>query len=107
MSKCKEAIYNSEIETTVIQQITEGTRPYINQIYTNSYGFKWYINSKGYYHIIRLEPCKAVGKTWGMIVYYRLKPNGKLAEEGSRMFADYEESEKIFNGEENLINDRV
>lgn len=96
MGKCREAIYNSEIEATVVQRITEGTRPYINQIYTNSNGFKWCINAKGYYHIYRIEPCKADGKICYIIQHYRLKPNGMLADAGYKLYITYDEAKTAF-----------
>lgn len=50
MGKCKNAVYGKEAEA-VKNRITGGKDYYINTIYTNEHGFKWYENSRGYIHI--------------------------------------------------------
>ena len=101
MPKCKNAVYGKEAEA-VKNRITGGKNYYINTIYTNEYGFKWYENSRGYIHIIRIEPCKADGFICYNLQYYRLKANGKLADEGYRFFATYDEAKRAFDAIEEV-----
>ena len=96
MGKCRNAVYGKEAEA-VKNRITGGQNYYINTIYTNENGFKWYENSRGYIHIIRIEPCKADGKTYYILKHYRLKANGNLADAGYNLFLTYAEAKKAYD----------
>lgn len=96
MSKCRNAVYDSRTDR-IRRQITEGINPFINQTYTDSNGFKWLLNARGYFHIWRIEPCKADRKIYYVIQHYRLKPNGMLADNGYGLFMTYEKAKEAFN----------
>lgn len=96
MSKCKNAVYDSRTDE-IRQQITEGINPFINQMYTNSNGFKWLLNAKGYFHIWKIKPCEADGKICYVMQHYRLKPDGKLADSGYSLFMTYAEAKEVFD----------
>lgn len=95
MSKCTLPVYDSRTEE-VIRKIHEGIRPCINRIYTNSNGFKWCINARGYYHLYRIEPCRADGKIYYVIQHYRLKPDGNLTDAGHSLYSTYEKAKEAF-----------
>ena len=96
MPKCRNAVYGKEAEA-VKNRITGGKDYCINTIYTNENGFKWYENSRGYIHIINIEPCRADGRVCHILQYYRLKPNGNLVDEGYKFFMTYAEAKKAFD----------
>ena len=96
MGKCTKAVYDSRTYE-IRQQITEGVHPFINQIYTNSNGFKWYVNARGYFHIYKIEPCKCNGNIYYEIQYYRLKPDGYLVNTGSKLFATYAKAKEAYD----------
>lgn len=74
MSHCMKSIYDGRTEQTR-ERITESKESYcLNTVYTNSiYGWKWYVNSKGYFHIVKLARMKLNGK----IKYYSIE-NARL-----------------------------
>ena len=96
MAKCTNAVYDSRTDE-IRQRITDGINPFINQMYTNSNGFKWLLNARGYFHLWRIEPCKADGKICYVIQHYRLKPNGMLADSGYNLFMSYAEAKEAFD----------
>ena len=105
MSKCRNAIYDSRTDE-IRQQITEGINPFINQMYTNSNGFKWLLNARGYFHIWRIESRKADGKIYYVIQHYRLKPDGMLADSGYSLFMTHTETKEAFDVIKNLLPDK-
>ena len=94
MAKCTTAVYDERTEQTR-QHILEGIEhPYINQIHTNSNGFKWYINTRGYYHIIKPERLKVnTGEIMCTLAYYRLKADDTLIREGDNGY--FYDKEKV------------
>lgn len=96
MSKCTNAVYDSRTEE-IRQRITEGINPFINQMYTNSSGFKWCLNARGYFHIYKIEPCKADGIICYVIQHYRLKPDGNLTDNGYNLFMTYAEAKEAYD----------
>ena len=96
MVKCTNAVYDSRTDE-IRQRITDGINPFINQMYTNSNGFKWLLNARGYFHLWRIEPCKADGKICYVIQHYRLKPNGMLADSRYNLFMSYAEAKEAFD----------
>ena len=96
MSKCTNAVYDSRTEE-IRQRITEGINPFINQMYTNSNGFKWFINARGYFHIYKIEPCKADGIICYVIQHSRLKPDGNLTDNGYNLFMTYAEAKEAYD----------
>ena len=96
MNKCTNAIYDSRTDE-IRRQITEGIKPFINQMYTNSNGFKWLLNARGYFHLWQIKSCKADGEICYSIQHYRLKPDGMLADSGYSLFMSYEKAKEAFD----------
>ena len=85
MVHCMKSIYDSRTAQT-IERITEGKETYcLNTVYTNSvYGWKWYCNSKGYFHILGIKPMRLDGK----IIYYCIE--NMLLKSDDMLKSDYE-----------------
>ena len=72
-------VYDNRTAMT-IANITDGKQHSTNIIYHNDkYNFYWYLNSKGYYHVLKAKAMMFDGR----IIYFtvedmRLKPNDTL-----------------------------
>ena len=87
-------VYDNRTATT-ITNIVEGKQHSTNIVYHNDkYNFYWYLNSKGYYHVLKVKAMMYDGR----VLYFtvedmRLKPNDTLH---SNTYGNYKtESEAI------------
>ena len=76
---CVNVYDNRTVKT--IAGITEGKQHCINTVYHNEkYNFYWYLNSKGYYHVLKVKAMRYEGR----VIYFTvedmtLKPNDTLS----------------------------